>query len=166
MLTGISTRGMTVDLIKLNATFRYDGRTGRLYRGRNVVPGTEKTPGGPLQVFFDGGAVSYSRACFAIQYGYLPKQVRHRNGRVQDNRKRNLYDPSAKNEETGQPETLPHAGKYRGVSVVNCQYSQRHRGYRGSVYVEGKRHYTAVVETPELARDLRQWLAFSLGVAP
>ena len=144
-----------MDFSKLSAIFRYNGRTGRIYRGRNLVPGTPKYEDGPLMLFFDGRPVLYARACFALAHGYLPKQVRHRNGKVQDNRQCNLYDPSA---ETAAEKVLPHAGRYPGVHVVNCQRTGRFRGYRGSAYIGGRRFYTAVVETPELARDLREKL--------
>lgn len=147
----------------LKGAFRYDGKTGHLYRGRDKIEGTEKYEGGPLLVSFKGRPVIYSRVCFAILHGYLPRQVRHRNGRVQDNRSVNLYDPNA-TAETGEPEHLPHSGRYKGVHVVNCQYSGKFRGYRGSVYHNGKRLYTPVVETPELARDLRQWLTVGASV--
>jgi hypothetical protein len=143
-----------VQIEQLKLVFRYNAKVGRLYRGKQLAPGTPKWPGGPLLILFGGKQVSYARVCFALYYGYFPPQARHRNGRVQDNRACNLYDPNKVDPETGETQALPHAGKYRGVYLTNCQYSGRFRGYRGAVYCRGKRHYTPVVETPETARDL------------
>lgn len=148
-----------MDLVKLKALYRYDGRVGRLYQGRELVKATPKTPGGPLLVRFDGKLVKYARICFALAHGYLPRQVRHENGRLQDNRQRNLYDPDKRIAEAS---ALAHSGKYRGVHEVTCQYSGRFRGFRGSVYKDGRRYYTPVAETPEQAKALRDWLVMSL----
>lgn len=144
-----------MDIQVLSGIFRYDGRLGRLYRGRKLVEGTPKSEDGPLVVTINGKQFLYARVCFALAHGYWPKQARHRNGRVRDNRKANLYDPSA---ESAAGNAHAHAGKYPGVHIVNCQRTGRFRGYRGSAYIGGRRFYTAVVETPEMARDLRKTL--------
>lgn len=147
-----------MDIRLLKAVFRYNPRTGRLYRGREIVKGTPKYPGGPLLVSFEGRNVSYARVCFSIHHGYTPMQVRHY-GKSDDNRAANLYDPARL---AAKSDRQPHAGVYRGVSVLKDQRTGRHRGYQGSVYLGGKRHRTAVTETPEQARDLRtalkEWL--------
>lgn len=162
-----------MDIQLLKAVFRYNPRTGRLYRGREIVKGTPKFPGGPLIVSFQGRTVSYARACFAIYHGYLPKQVRHRNSKSADNRADNLYDPDDNRRGLSAKIERPvHAGVYRGVSVIRCQRTGRHRGYQGSVYADGKRHRTTIVETPEEARDLRtalkdwlEWVDSQKGTA-
>lgn len=147
-----------MDIRILKAVFRYNQRTGRLYRGRELVKGTPKYPGGPLLVYFEGRNVSYARVCFSIHHGYTPAKVRHF-GKSSDNRAENLYDPAKLPEKSYRQ---AHEGVYRGVSVVRDQRTARHRGYQGSVYIDGRRHRTAVVETPEEARDLRaalkEWL--------
>lgn len=149
-----------MDIRILKAVFRYNPRTGRLYRGRELVKGTPKYPGGPLLVYFERRNVSYARVCFAIHHGYLPAKVRHF-GKSADNRAENLYDPAKLPEKS---DRQAHEGIYRGVSVIRDQRTARHRGYQGSVYFGNptRRHRTAVVETPEEARDLRaalkEWL--------
>lgn len=148
-----------MDIQGLKAVFRYSAKTGKLYRGKKRVDGTCSEKGGRLSVGFEGRMVRYSRVCFALHFGYLPRQVRHRNGDAQDNRPANLYDV----DEVGAPKR--HEGLYPGVSVVRCQRTARHRGYQGSVYHGGKRHRTPVQETPEQAKAMQQWLKMSLGGA-
>lgn len=149
-----------MDIQKLKDVFRYNPRTGKLYRGIKRVDGTCSEKGGRLSVGFAGRAVRYARVCFALHFGYLPKYVRHRNGDVQDNRAVNLYDPEDPTVEIPQR----HEGLYPGVAVVRCQRTGRHRGFQGSVYAGGKRHRTAITATPEEAKVLHQWLKMSLGL--
>jgi hypothetical protein len=95
---------------------------------------------------------SFARVCWVLHYGFIPGQVRHRNGDVKDNAIGNLYAP-------GSPENETHEGKYPYVSVIRDQRTGKHRGYQGSVYEGARRHRTPVVETAEMARDLRLLLA-------
>lgn len=149
----------------LKSIFRYDAALGRLYRGRQLVAGTPKWPGGPLVVSVGGKITSYARICFAIHNGYLPAQVRHRSQDQRDNSAGNLYDPSHAAKKPRAAPAAPHAGKYPGVSVVRCQRRGVFRGYQGSVYFAGLRYRTPVVETPEAARDMRAalkaWLEYA-----
>lgn len=148
-----------MDIEGLKQTFKLNAKLGRLYRGKNLVWGTPKFDGGPLVVTYKGKQVPYARVCYALHHGYLPRQVRHRNGQTQDNRIENLYDPVRVQAEQENGGVMPHAGKYVGVYLTHCQYSGKFRGYRGAFYFQGKRHYTPVVETAEMARDLRMLLA-------
>lgn len=145
-----------LDIPILQALLKYDPASGRLMRGRERIKGTRKYAGGPLVFSLRGKMHSMGRVCWALHYGFLPGQVRYRNGDPTDNRIDNLYAPGATE--------LTHEGKYPGVSVIRDQRTARHRGYQGSVYFGNpiRRHRTAVVETPEEARDLRaalkEWL--------
>lgn len=140
-----------LDIPELKALLRYEPITGRLYRDRKRIYGTPKTPGGPLVFSLRGKMHAMARVCWALHYGFLPNQVRYKNGDHTDNRIDNLYAPGAME--------LTHEGKYPYVSVIRDQRTGRHRGYQGSVYLDGRRHRTAVVETPEEARDLRELMA-------
>lgn len=144
---------MNLDILR--AMYRYDGRRGKLYKGRCLANGFEKYSDGPLVLWHQGEQVKYARVCFALAHGYLPKQVRHRNGRQKDNRQCNLYDPAAApTAANGEKD----AASYAGVVEVKCQKTGRFRGYRGIFNHQGKRFYTPVVENRETARDLRVML--------
>jgi len=148
-----------MDLFLLNALFRYCPKTGRLYRGRKLVPGTPVYPGSKtLVVGVKGKMQNYARICFLMHFGYLPAHVRHRDRDPGNNRPDNLYDPAAEKKPEKTKQKF-HEGKFPGVCVMRCQRTGKHRGYQGSIYFGGKRHRTPVVETPELARDLRLLLA-------
>ena len=138
---------MNLDILR--ATFRYNPKLGHLYRGRQRVTGTPKHAGGPLVVWFGGRHEKFARICFALAYGYEPKQVRHRDQDTRNNRRENLYDPA---------QVAPDLPPQRGVYAVNCQKTGRFRGYRGVFTYQGKRFYTPVVENRETARDLRVML--------
>jgi hypothetical protein len=144
---------MNMDILR--ATFRYDGRRGKLYKGRCLANAFEKYADGPLVVWYLGEQVKYARICFALAYGYLPKQVRHRNGRQKDNRQANLYDPHA---DMAAPTSEKGVASYVGVHEVKCQKTGRFRGFRGIFNHGGRRFYTPVVENRETARDLRMLL--------
>ena len=138
-----------MDLHILQATFRYNPKLGHLYKGRERVAGTPKHSGGPLVTWFNGRQEKFARICFALAYGYEPKQVRHRDGDSRNNRKDNLYDPA---------QVVPDGSPQRGVYSVKCQKTGRFRGYRGVFNYQGRRFYTPVVENREMARDLRVML--------
>ena len=147
-----------MDIRALKYTFRYNPRLGHLYRGTSRVKGTPKYPGGPKVVGFRGRMLSLGRVAFILHHGYAPAKVRHRDGNHENNKIENLFDP-AREEKAEPSKELAHAGKYLGVCVMRCQRTGKHRGYQGSVYHGGKRHRTPVVETAEMARDLRLLLA-------
>lgn len=138
-----------MDMHLLRATLRYNEKLGHLYRGRERVAGTPKHAGGPLVVWFNGRQEKFARVCFALAYGYEPKQVRHRDRDTRNNRKDNLYDPA---------QSTPQVASQCGVYPVKCQKSGRFRGYRGVFTHKGKRFYTPVAKNPEIARDLRVML--------
>lgn len=142
-------RVSTVQLDILRATFRYNGKLGRLYKGTQLVRGTPKHEGGPLVVWHQGRQVKYARLCFALAHGYQPAQVRHRDGNDRNNRQDNLYDPAV---------STSKGARFPGVYIVKCQKTGRFRGYRGIFTHQGKRFYTPVVEKIETARDLRVML--------
>lgn len=155
-----------LDIPILKALLTYCPHTGKLMRERTRIKGTRKYVGGPLVFSLRGQIHSMGRVCWALHYGFLPSQVRYRNGDPTDNRIDNLYAPGATE--------LTHEGKYPGVSVIRDQRTGRHRGYQGSVYAGNpvRRHRTAVVETPEQARDLRtalkdwlEWVDSQKGTA-
>lgn len=151
---------MNIETMK--AVFRYNSALGRLYRGRNLARGTPKFPGGPLQISVGGKIYSYARICFAILHGYLPATVRHHDEDVQNNRGDNLYDPARGKGCPPRDIVLHHEGKYFGVCVIKSRRTGNIRGYQGSIYIDNVRHRTAVVDTPELARDLRLFLKAEL----
>ncbi len=151
---------MNIDTMR--QLFRYNSALGRLYRGRNLARGTPKFPGGPLQISVRGKVYSYSRICFAILYGYLPATVRHKDDDVQNNRGDNLYDPARGVFQAHNEVVLPHDGRYFGVCVIRSRRTGEIRGYQGSKYIDNVRHRTPVVETPEMARDLRLFLIAEL----
>lgn len=93
-----------------------------------------------------------ARVCWILHHGFVPNQVRHRDGDYNNFLPDNLYAP-------GSPENETHEGKYPFVSVIRDQRTGKHRGYQGSVYYKTRRHRTPVVDTPEMARDLRVLLA-------
>lgn len=129
----------------LSEIFTYQPSIGRLYRDGKLVKGCEKYPGGTRRVWLAGKLIPIGRICWELHYGQPPTgQVRYRDGNRSNQRIENLYDPSVPT----------HAGRYPGVQVLKCQRTDRHRGYQGSVYVNGKRRRTPVAETPEQARDL------------
>lgn len=141
-----------MDIQLLKQALRYNATRGHLYRGVTRILGTEKYPNGPRVFSLYGKMYGMARVCWALHYGLLPTQVRHRDGDYTNFRPENLYAP-------GCPENETHEGKYPFVSVIRDQRTGKHRGYQGSVYEGARRHRTPVVETPEMARDLRMLLA-------
>lgn len=140
-----------MDIPLLKTVLRYDPIKGTLYRGAKKINGTRRAPGGALVFSLFGKMHSYARVCWVMHHGFIPNQVRHRNDDVTDNSADNLYAPGATD--------TTHEGIYPYVSIVRDQRTGKHRGYQGSVYEGARRHRTPVVETAEMARDLRLLLA-------
>lgn len=141
-----------MDIQHLKSCLRYNAVRGHLYRGVKRITGTEKYPGGPRVFSLNGKIYPMARVCWVLHYGFVPTQVRHRDGDYTNFLPDNLYAP-------GSPEHETHEGRYPYVSVIRDQRTGKHRGYQGSVYHTGRRHRTPVVETAEMARDLRLLLA-------
>jgi hypothetical protein len=130
---------------ELRRVFSYDPRTGALLQnGYPIASQVVKLPGPGYPK-----SVNYASLCYWLHYGYAPRRVRFRNGNSLDTRVENIYELYAYK----LPKHLAPAVAYPGVFPLRDG-----TGYQGSTYRRGRRHCTAVVETPEEARDLRQQL--------
>lgn len=119
--------------------FSYDPVFGGLYQNGRPVRAQ--------YLRFGERSVRATRICFLLHFGYLPDFVRFRNRDPGDTRAANLRDPKA----FSLPPHLGPRSQYEGVYSVDG-------GHQGTTLRRGIRWCTAVTETPEQARDLRQVL--------
>lgn len=99
--------------------------------------------------------MTYARASFCLHFGYVPRNVRFRNGDRSDTRAGNLRELYAYRI----PQEFGLGTPYPGVYLLADG-----SGYVGTTYRRGVRRCTARAPTPERARDLRaelrNWLEY------